>query len=73
VLSLSANLNLLRFRDNSAAANAIATVFVTSTNKIGIRDDVTTIAKTSQTRRAAQPRRLAHRAGHISSTDLEPD
>jgi fibronectin type 3 domain-containing protein len=47
VLSQASNINLLRFRDNTIAQNAIATVFVTTGNKIGIRDDVSGVSTTS--------------------------
>jgi hypothetical protein len=42
----STNINLLRFRNNLGAANPIATVFVSSTNRIGVRNDVTAQAMT---------------------------
>jgi fibronectin type 3 domain-containing protein len=55
VLSQSANVNLLRFRDNTTAADAIATVFVSSTGKIGIRNDVTGVSTTSAVPAGAAP------------------
>jgi fibronectin type 3 domain-containing protein len=53
VLSQSQNVNLLRFRNNTVGANALATLFVSSTNKIGLRNDVTGVATTSTTVAAA--------------------
>ncbi len=47
VLSQGANVNLLRFRNNAVGANAIATVFVTTTDKIGLRNDVVGASTTS--------------------------
>jgi fibronectin type 3 domain-containing protein len=49
VLSHTANVNLMRLRNNLAAANALATMFVTTTGKLGLRDDVTGISTTSTT------------------------
>jgi fibronectin type 3 domain-containing protein len=41
------NINLLRFRNNLASSRPIATVYVTSTDKLGLRNDVRGIATTS--------------------------
>jgi fibronectin type 3 domain-containing protein len=49
VLSQTTNVNLLRFRNNLAAANALATLFVSSTGKLGLRNDVTGVSTTSTT------------------------
>jgi fibronectin type 3 domain-containing protein len=43
----STNINLLRFRNSLGAANPIATAFVTSTDRIGLRNDVTGVPITS--------------------------
>jgi hypothetical protein len=50
ILSQSTNVNLLRFR-STVAANALVTLFVTSTStgKLGLRNDVTGIATPSTT------------------------
>jgi chitodextrinase len=49
VLSQTTNVNLLRFRNNTVGANAMATLFVSSTGKLGLRNDVTGVATTSTT------------------------
>jgi len=49
IASQSTNVNLMRFRNNLAAANAIATLFVSSTGKLGLRNDVAGLATTSTT------------------------
>jgi len=49
ILSQSQNVNVLRFRNNTAGANAIATAFVSSTSKLGLRNDFTGVASTSTT------------------------
>ena len=49
VLSQTTNVNLLRFRNNLAAANALATLFVSSTGRLGLRNDITGVATTSTT------------------------
>jgi fibronectin type 3 domain-containing protein len=49
VLSQTTNVNLLRFRNNLSAANALATLFVSSTGRLGLRNDVTGVATTSTT------------------------
>ena len=43
----STTINLLRFRDNLAAANAIATVSLSATDRINLRNDVTGVTTTS--------------------------
>ena len=48
-VSQSQNVNLLRFRNSTVGANAMATLFVTSTNRIGLRNDVAGAAITSTT------------------------
>jgi fibronectin type 3 domain-containing protein len=49
VVSQATNVNVLRFRNNLAGANPLATLFVTTTNKVGLRNDVTALATTSTT------------------------
>ena len=49
ILSQATNVNLLRFRNNQLGANALATLFVSSTGKLGLRNDVTAVATTSTT------------------------
>ena len=49
ILSHSTNVNLMRFRNGLLAASPIATLFVSSTNKLGLRDDATGVATTSTT------------------------
>jgi fibronectin type 3 domain-containing protein len=43
----STTINLLRFRNNLAAANAIATVSLSATDRINLRNDVTGVTTTS--------------------------
>ena len=45
----STNINLLRFRNNLGGANPIATVFVSSTDRIGVRNDVVGLVTNSTT------------------------
>src|SRR3954452_6746527 len=51
VLSQTGNVNLMRFRNNLVAANALTTFFVTTTGKLGMRNDITVpaISTTSAT------------------------
>jgi hypothetical protein len=49
IVSQTTNVNLLRFRNNLGAHNALATLFVSSTGKLGLRNDVTGIPTTSTT------------------------
>jgi Fibronectin type III domain/PASTA domain len=49
ILSHTTNVNLLRFRNNLGAHNALATLFVSTTNKLGLRNDVTGVQTTSVT------------------------
>jgi fibronectin type 3 domain-containing protein len=53
VLSQSQNVNLLRFRNSTVGAGALATLFVSSTQKVGLRNDVTAVSTTSTTSAAA--------------------
>ena len=41
------NINLLRFRNSLPAANAVVTVFITSNDRIGLRNDVAALPTTS--------------------------
>src|SRR5919201_1732772 len=47
IVSQSTNVNLLRFRNDLLAHNALATLFVSSTGKLGFRNDVTAVQTTS--------------------------
>lgn len=49
VLSQTTNVNLLRFRNNLLGHNAVATLFVSSTGRLGLRNDVTAVQTTSTT------------------------
>ena len=49
ILSQTTNVNLFRFRNNLLGHNAIATLFVSSTGKLGLRNDVTATPTTSTT------------------------
>jgi fibronectin type 3 domain-containing protein len=49
VVSQSQNVNLMRFRNGLAAHNALATLFVSTTGKLGLRDDISTASTTSTT------------------------
>jgi fibronectin type 3 domain-containing protein len=49
VLSQTTNANLMRFRNGLVAHNAVATLFVSSTGKLGLRNDVAGVATTSAT------------------------
>jgi hypothetical protein len=42
----STNINMLRFRNNLGTANPVATIFVSSTDRIGVRNDVLAQATT---------------------------
>jgi hypothetical protein len=47
VLSQSTNVNVLRFRNNLLGHGALATLFVSSTHRLGLRNDVTATQTTS--------------------------
>ena len=49
ILSHTTNVNLLRFRNNLMPHNPLATLFVSTTNKLGLRNDVTGVQTTSVT------------------------
>jgi fibronectin type 3 domain-containing protein len=49
ILSQSQNVNLMRFRNGLAAHTALATLFVSTTGKLGLRDDISGVATTSTT------------------------
>jgi chitodextrinase len=49
ILSQTTNVNLFRFRNNLLGHNALATLFVSSTGKLGLRNDVTSTPTTSTT------------------------
>jgi hypothetical protein len=49
IVSQANNVNLLRFRNGLLGHNALATLFVTTTGRLGLRNDVAGVATTSTT------------------------
>ena len=67
------NVNLLRFRNNLGGANPIATFFVSSTDRIGVRNDVTGLVTTGTAvaARGTWHTLQAHVSANGSSSQIE--
>ena len=69
ILSQGANnINILRFRNNTASHNALATLFVSTTGKLGVRNDVAGAATTSSTSVSRNAWHTAQLHIHVTGT-----